>query len=713
MVVASRWWGSRNPEGAASAMQGSNTDTTDHHQGDEARAQLAAIVESSDDAIIVRRLDGTITAWNPGAERLYGYTAQEAIGQAIALLVPPDRAAELPAVFERLARGERIDHYETVRVGKDGQRLEVSIGVSPIRDGTGRVTAAAIIARDITERQQARAGHALLARASAILASSLDADLTLQSVAHLAVPTLADACLIDLMTETGDLRRLIVAATAPTQPDTASTLMRVDPLPAVAAQAEVELLRLGQPMLAADAADPLPAWLSQSLVPLGAPWPQPPRGALIVPLLARGRTLGALTLILARADRRYGAADLTLAEELAGRIALAVDSAQLYREAQKALVRERTARIRAEALAAERAAVLRQIADGVMIADPGGHLTFANEAARQLFGGLTLGVVVSHAAAARVLTPDGQPFPPATLPLARAARDGETVVDALLRLCRPDGSEVIVQGHAAPVVADDGRRLGAVMTLRDVTARHQFEREKDDFFASVSHDLRTPLAGIKASIGVVLAHPPTQLPAPLHRLLSNINQTVDQMSGLVNDLLELTRVQAGRAEVRREPGDLRQVVKRAVRTIEPLAQSRGQQVHLALPRQPVIVEADAGRLERAVLNLLGNAHTHGHAGGTIQVRLTRQAAAAIISVSDDGPGIAPEDQQHLFERFYRAAPARARRRPGSGLGLAIARAMVELHGGRIWVTSTAGAGATFSIAVPLEGTGMTAREEPP
>src|SRR5205809_4281572 len=121
------------------------------------REQLAAIVESSDDAIIGKTLDGRITSWNRGAERLYGYTAAEALGQSITLLIPPGLPDELPGILERLMRGERIEHYETQRVCKDGTHIEVSLTISPIRDSTGRIIGASKIARNITDRKRAEA----------------------------------------------------------------------------------------------------------------------------------------------------------------------------------------------------------------------------------------------------------------------------------------------------------------------------------------------------------------------------------------------------------------------------------------------------------------------------------------------------------------------------------------------------------------------------
>src|SRR5690348_4829221 len=127
------------------------------HAGTEAAVYLAAIVASSDDAIISKNLNGIIQSWNQGAERIFGYTAAETIGQSILLLIPPDLHHEEAMILARLQRGERIEHYETVRQGKDGRRIDIELTVSPVRDQDGRIIGASKIARDITERKQAQA----------------------------------------------------------------------------------------------------------------------------------------------------------------------------------------------------------------------------------------------------------------------------------------------------------------------------------------------------------------------------------------------------------------------------------------------------------------------------------------------------------------------------------------------------------------------------
>src|SRR5262249_45759130 len=130
-------------------------DVTEVRQAIEARLHLAAIVESSDDAIISKNLDGIIVSWNKAAQQLYGYTPEEIIGKSLSILVPPDHPDELPAIMQQLKRGERIEHYETVRVRKDGSRVEVSLTISPVKDADGQIIGASKISRDITARKRA------------------------------------------------------------------------------------------------------------------------------------------------------------------------------------------------------------------------------------------------------------------------------------------------------------------------------------------------------------------------------------------------------------------------------------------------------------------------------------------------------------------------------------------------------------------------------
>ena len=160
----------------------------------------------------------------------------------------------------------------------------------------------------------------------------------------------------------------------------------------------------------------------------------------------------------------------------------------------------------------------------------------------------------------------------------------------------------------------------------------------------------------------------------------------------------MARLQSGRVELWRTSVDLRDVIVRAVRALEPLLQARGQQLVFLPPSEPVIASVDAERLGRVLRNLIGNAQKYGRERGTISVAVEPGATEVCIAVTDDGPGIPRDDVERIFERFYRV---RGTGSAGSGLGLAIARALVELHGGRVWVESTPGHGSTFRVALPI------------
>ena len=163
-------------------------------------ARLASIIEFSDDAIASKNLEGFITSWNVGAERLFGYTAAEAVGQPMAMLIPPERAAEEPQILARIARGEVIDHFETVRVRKDGQRIDISVTISPIRDGRGVIVGASKIARDITERKLAdEKARAQLARLALLghITRAIGERQDLPSIFQVVIRTLEDQLPID------------------------------------------------------------------------------------------------------------------------------------------------------------------------------------------------------------------------------------------------------------------------------------------------------------------------------------------------------------------------------------------------------------------------------------------------------------------------------------------------------------------------------------
>ena len=257
-----------------------------------------------------------------------------------------------------------------------------------------------------------------------------------------------------------------------------------------------------------------------------------------------------------------------------------------------------------------------------------------------------------------------------------------------------------------PVAQDEVHFLA--LTLNEMIERLEeaFERQRR-FVADASHELRTPVAAIRSKTDLALLRDLT--PQEHIAVLQNINAESERLGRLVSDLLALARVDEGRSTLEAEPVQLDVLVSAVVANAEVLAQERG--IHLRVEAsEPLTVMGDEARLIQAVMNLVDNALTYTQTGGRVTVKIGHDRTAAYIIVSDTGEGIAPEHLPHIFERFYRADPARTRREGGSsGLGLAIVDWVVHAHGGAINVESQPGKGSTFTISLPLSVTKSASR----
>ncbi|HEY2600668.1 MAG TPA: PAS domain S-box protein [Thermoleophilaceae bacterium] len=328
-------------------------DLTIQREAEELQHRMAAIVESSDDAILSKDRDLIIRSWNRGAERLYGYTSLEAIGRPIQILIPPDRQGEEVELLERVLRDERVEHYETRRRRKDGSIVDVSLTVSPLREPDGQIVGASVIGRDISERkrmdeqsaellrmeqetrlltERAERRATFLAEAQSVLSSTLNYELTLRNLAELAVPQLADWCAIDTVGADGSLKRLALVHVDPAKQRLAAEIEAKYPTPPDPDRGPLRAVLTGQSELMAEIPQELLDAAAQNdeharmIAQLGL------RSAMIVPLLGHDRALGVITFASAESDLIFNEDDLALAEDLAARAAVAVDNARLYSE---------------------------------------------------------------------------------------------------------------------------------------------------------------------------------------------------------------------------------------------------------------------------------------------------------------------------------------------------------------------------------------------
>jgi PAS domain S-box-containing protein len=295
--------------------------------------RLAEVVRSTQDAVFSKDLDGVVTSWNPAAERLYGYSPEEAIGRHISFLIPVDRRDEEKHILERMRRSEPLETYETERIRKDGARIDVSLTISPLEDPALGVVGASVIARDVTAAKRRRRAQEFLVAASRSLDASLDPAETARTIVATAVPELAELCVIDFVRDDGRFGDSIVAGADPEAAARLEEIRREMPLDPAGDHPVAQVLREGRPMIWRDLKAPgIVEQVAQNEDHRRLMDDAGYNSAAVVALVARGRTLGALSFLHAHLDLRYDPADLEFLTELGDRAALALDNARLYRE---------------------------------------------------------------------------------------------------------------------------------------------------------------------------------------------------------------------------------------------------------------------------------------------------------------------------------------------------------------------------------------------
>jgi signal transduction histidine kinase len=282
--------------------------------------------------------------------------------------------------------------------------------------------------------------------------------------------------------------------------------------------------------------------------------------------------------------------------------------------------------------------------------------------------------------------------------------------DGLLQAAEKAPIENVVQARSLPtfvthfVVAPvreeaDGRLLGTVTIVRDVSAEHAIRKLREELVAVIAHDLRSPIGAIGLSLDKALQHvqDPNATVAVPATVLQRMQRSVRQLREMVGDLLDASRVELGALSIDREDVDVRAFTSELANDLAPSL--RGHPVDLDLPQHPLVARVDRVRLTQVVTNLLDNASKYSREGSTIRVALRDEGDALHLSVADEGEGIVPDDLPKLFDRFYQAKRSR-QRRAGLGLGLYITKGIVDAHGGSLTVQSAVGVGSTFHVRLP-------------
>jgi two-component system, OmpR family, sensor histidine kinase VicK len=351
------------------------------------------------------------------------------------------------------------------------------------------------------------------------------------------------------------------------------------------------------------------------------------------------------------------------------------------------------------AMMRQRESILESVGDGIWGLDMEGRLTFCNHIGANMFGyaveemvGRNMHELVHHTRT------DGTAYPESECPIYKTLTTDDPVRVNDEVFWRKDGNSFPVE-YVARQLVHEGKVTGIVVAFEDVSERRRLDRMKDEFISTVSHELRTPLTSLRAALGLIAGGVLERRPEKLAQMLDVAIGNCDRLVRLVNDILDFERIGSGRLPLHRDQANAIDLLRRAT-DLQHVSASRNN-IRFRIDAQPIDVHVDVERMLQTLTNLIGNAVKFSPQGG--EVRLGAVAAnehEVIFQVEDHGRGIPPEKLEIIFDRFQQVDASDARMMGGTGLGLAICRTIIEQHGGRIWVESTAGQGSVFSFTVP-------------
>ncbi len=586
-----------------------------------------------------------------------------------------------------------------------------------------------------------------LMKASDLLTSTLDADSILNTIALLAVPTIADWCAVDLVEEDGSLRRVAVAHKDLAKVRWAREIQERYPPSSDPSQSAVARVAMaGVPELFPTITEEMVAETAVDEEHLEVIRKLGMRSAMVVPLTARGHRIGAITLVSCESDERFDQSDLDLAMDLAQRAALAVDNSRLFEQERKARSgaernAERIARLQEVTAALSEATTTGRVADVIIeqgirsFGAESGAVAIRRENHAELIR--SIGFDPGYIEQFRSIPLDQ---PGRLLPMTNAIVNGEmSLISSTEELVRqfPALKGRMTGAHhafAAVPLTLEGRSFGAIglsffeareFSVEDrefllALARHcaqaldrarlyESEREarreaeeanraKDDFLATLSHEMRTPLT---AALGWARMLDRDDLDTDTrHQAAAAVYRSTQSQVRIVEDLLDVSRIIAGKMTIRREPVDLAEIVAGAVDVLRSTAEERGVRIETDL--HPLSVIGDGERLRQVFWNLLSNAVKFNGRRGKVSITMRRNGAMAEVDVRDTGRGIEKEFIPHLFERFRQADSSTTRSFGGLGLGLSIVHHLVQLHGGEVEALSEGlDKGSLFTVRLPL------------
>lgn len=426
------------------------------------------------------------------------------------------------------------------------------------------------------------------------------------------------------------------------------------------------------------------------------------RSSVIAPLMVGEDVIGAI-MVFHRRLAYFTDDSLEMVQAIGSQVAIAINNAQLYE-----LIRDQAERLgsylRSQQMEASRqTAILEAVADGVLVTNSSNDISFVNPSAERILN-ISLPQVEGRSLEnfTGLFGKSSQTWMQTVREWSEdsSAHSGETYAE---QISLDDGRVVLV--HLAPVIWQS-EFLGTVSIFRDITHEVEVDRLKSEFVATVSHELRTPMTSIRGYVDILLMGAAGELTESQLHFLEIVKNNTERLNVLVNDLLDISRIETGRVVLSLQPMDLREVADEIVSEVLRRSQEENKPMAVVVDADPQLPLAmvDPDRIHQIMGNLVDNAYNYTPTDGHISIRIHSQNGDVQVDVHDSGVGIPLEDQDRIFERFFRGEDPLVLATPGTGLGLSIVSQLVEMHHGKIWMTSSGlpGEGSTFSFTVPAE-----------
>lgn len=721
----------------------------------QSEERFRTLMQHSADAIILITEDGTITYASQSLQNVLGYTPNECVGTTIFSYLHPEDVNEVLGKLSEVlqAPGAQVTvEYRARHKDNTWVWLEAT-GTNYLHDPLIH----AIIGnfRNITERKQIELAlsrekerQRLLNEVSAALVSSLDHQFTLQEIAHLIVPAIADYCRIALVDNQGQIKEITASHIDPERERLVQALYDGYKDISTTTHGLHKLLESGQPELISEVNGSVLRVVEGNAEVLHIIRELGLKSYMGMPLIARHRVIGALTLSSTQPDRYYTQEDFLFAQELARRIALTLDNARLYQEAQEEIAErkqiEQNLRFLSEAskLLASSLDYHTTLTHVTYLAVP--HIADWCSVDMRTDEGIQQ-LAVAHVDPEKVqwakeLNRKNPPDPHARTGLPNVLRTGRAefypeISDALLvasarneehlALARAIGFSsvmivpLLIQNEAIGaitfVTAESGRHytqadlsmaeeLASRAALAIQNARLYSEAQKaigirDDFISIASHELRTPITSLKMYTQVLQKQLSKKGETSFNHSLSRMDAQLNKLTGLISDLLNISKIELGRLEFQEEWFNLDEVVKEACEAVQQIATKHTIHIEGSIV-QPVWGDKD--RIGQVVTNLLTNAIKYSPQAQKVVVRLQAEPDNALVSVQDFGIGIDSEHLNKIFTRFYRVSDPEEKTFPGLGIGLYLSYEIIKRHHGSVMVASKKGKGSVFSFSLPYK-----------